>query len=1033
MKKIKIFATCIILALAVYVPLVHANETEFDYLKNAVNKITSQKFVIDGPLYDYDQPLYLLEDKFYREKYPNVSIDRDKSTCDSTKCKIVATYNDETYTINDFKYYVSGLSTNLKNMMTYNVGDTLTINAKVYDDDGITQFKEAVFFYHIDGLTFTNNSVKFTKPGIYKGYVESTNRSGETLLQQFTIYAGFQDYINEKLNTIDSVSVDLSEFGGVDTIFTNALIKKIMNENYYGSTGSSVCNESSCDIDVTLNIDGKNYTFKKNGVNIVKTGISINTFGNVDLNKSEEYTPVYQSYSGNVIWSSSNTDVATVDSNTGKVTAVSSGVASIIARTSNNVTNNFIVRVVPDDTYKAKIQSDFNSIIKNDTVIVLPTLSSMENDNPDFVSMLLYSELNKLAKKVNKNYSFAYGEIVNGKIPVKLSSSYEVEGNEYNNNIDFCKTSDYNDGFDCGITSKEVSIKYADQVSDSGYDSSLVNPAKEVLKQLKKKYMVNMEISFKDYLNHPEFVDNYDFVKDANIGKLLNNPKGFEISVDGRAGDASFENAQINGYPMVVKDGITYASSINSITIARGLVINGNVNDSEETKLNNIKATVSKSLDSTDKVEVKRNIDMSYNIVITKNALRNTNQNLSTSSYSVKSLLASTNSSSNLLASSDESIEFNAYINFKKVVTTKPATAKLKVAKGDNNSLKLTWNNVLNAEKYLIYRSTSKTRGYKKIKEVTTNEYTNTGLTYGTTYYYKIVSKNKIGSSKYSNIVYKKVTPNKVNNLRFISANNNSIKMSFDKVSTSGYEIYRSTNNKSWSRVATITKNSTLSYTNKKLSSNKKYYYKVRAYKSVRGKKIYGSFSSVVKMITAPAAPKVKVSLNNYNALNVKVYESKGTSKYLVYRSTSKSGTYTKVKELTAFGTFTESELNTGSTYYYKVKSCNSNGSCSGYSSIVSKKVTPKTPGLSLKLMDKKIVMVGIGNVDGADGFEIYRSTRKTSKYKKIATVPIEVSLNHADSVKNKTTYYYKVRAYRLVNGKKVYSDFSSYKKIKTK
>ena len=38
--------------------------------------------------------------------------------------------------------------------------------------------------------------------------------------------------------------------------------------------------------------------------------------------------------------------------------------------------------------------------------------------------------------------------------------------------------------------------------------------------------------------------------------------------------------------------------------------------------------------------------------------------------------------------------------------------------------------------------------------------------------------------------------------------------------------------------------NKKVSYTNTKLKKNKKYYYKVRAYRTVKGKKVYGAFSS---------------------------------------------------------------------------------------------------------------------------------------------------------------------------------------------
>ena len=70
-----------------------------------------------------------------------------------------------------------------------------------------------------------------------------------------------------------------------------------------------------------------------------------------------------------------------------------------------------------------------------------------------------------------------------------------------------------------------------------------------------------------------------------------------------------------------------------------------------------------------------------------------------------------------------------------------------------------------------------------------------------------------------------------------------------------GYEIYRSTKSSSGfkkiAKVKVTKKNKnkkTLSYTNKKLKKGKKYYYKVRYYKTVAGKKVYSEFSKVKKV-----------------------------------------------------------------------------------------------------------------------------------------------------------------------------------------
>jgi len=48
-----------------------------------------------------------------------------------------------------------------------------------------------------------------------------------------------------------------------------------------------------------------------------------------------------------------------------------------------------------------------------------------------------------------------------------------------------------------------------------------------------------------------------------------------------------------------------------------------------------------------------------------------------------------------------------------------------------------------------------------------------------------------------------------------------------------------------YKKIKTVKNKKTVSYTKKKLKKNKKYYFKVRSYKVIDGKKVYGSYSSV--------------------------------------------------------------------------------------------------------------------------------------------------------------------------------------------
>lgn len=71
--------------------------------------------------------------------------------------------------------------------------------------------------------------------------------------------------------------------------------------------------------------------------------------------------------------------------------------------------------------------------------------------------------------------------------------------------------------------------------------------------------------------------------------------------------------------------------------------------------------------------------------------------------------------------------------------------------------------------------------------------------------------------------------------------------------------------------------------------------------------------------------------------------------------------------------------------------------------------------------------------VEDVDGYEVYRATSKNGTYTLKRTVSNSTTSYTNTDVSRKKGYYYKLRAYRVINGKKVYSSFSDKKYIKTK
>ena len=61
--------------------------------------------------------------------------------------------------------------------------------------------------------------------------------------------------------------------------------------------------------------------------------------------------------------------------------------------------------------------------------------------------------------------------------------------------------------------------------------------------------------------------------------------------------------------------------------------------------------------------------------------------------------------------------------------------------------------------------------------------------------------------------------------------------------------------------------------------------------------------------------------------------------------------------------------------------------------------------------------------IKGADGYAVYMSTTKTGGYKRVETT--EETSYITEKVKKNKTYYFKVRAYKVVDEKNVYGSYS--------
>lgn len=157
---------------------------------------------------------------------------------------------------------------------------------------------------------------------------------------------------------------------------------------------------------------------------------------------------------------------------------------------------------------------------------------------------------------------------------------------------------------------------------------------------------------------------------------------------------------------------------------------------------------------------------------------------------------------------------------------------------------------------------------------------------------------------------------------------------------------------------------------------------------------------------------------------------------YLVWRAASRNGNY-KMIATTGQNTWTDTKLRKNRTYYYKVRAYKQTAN-SKYSFVygsdslpVSASTRLKVPAFKLKAKKNKVT-IKWKQVAGATGYKIYRANTKKGKYKVIKSVRKNKKYVNKKLKRNKN-YYYKMRAYKKMNGKICYSRYSKPKLIKTK
>ena len=335
---------------------------------------------------------------------------------------------------------------------------------------------------------------------------------------------------------------------------------------------------------------------------------------------------------------------------------------------------------------------------------------------------------------------------------------------------------------------------------------------------------------------------------------------------------------------------------------------------------------------------------------------------------------------------------------------------------------KLTWTSVDGAEGYVIYRATSSSGPFTQIASFANPSLTSctaTGLTTGTTYYFRVAAYMYDGSgnklvgvrSLAKSIVPSPIAPTGLTGTPYAQ----STYLKWNKVTgVTGYRVFRATGTGSYEAIADVTTNS---YNDYNLRCDQRYRYKVAAYVNGSNGKAVGAMSGELTLDTAVTKTSIKTtySVPGYKSVKINWNEVRDADGYVVQRALTAGGTFSTIATVKT-NTCTISGIPTGQYRYFRVRAyVEQDGEriyCDTWSNTLRACPLPgAVTNLEITGTTKNALSFNWTKANGATGYKIYYKKASASAYTLYDEIEGDVTAYRISGLNANTKYDIKIVA----------------------